>query len=57
VEIDRLSYEKRWKGVEEWWRKEEVKELGVKRVGWECKNCAWSYWVRVVELLDEDDSE
>ena len=52
--FERVSEEdiqERWKRVDEWWRKDE--SLGDKeRIGWKCKECGWSYFVRVLEMED-----
>ena len=61
--FDRISddvVEKSWKGEKEWWRKEQSLGTGL-RIGWECKECGWLYFVRVldfdnVEDLDSDDT-
>jgi hypothetical protein len=43
--------EERWeKAEEEWWRRDDSLTLGRERVGWSCKWCVWSYWVRVLEF-------
>jgi hypothetical protein len=48
--------EKCWKGEKEWWKKEDSLGTG-QRIGWECKECRWLYFVRVLESDDVEDPD
>lgn len=50
--LDQSVVEKRWKCVEEWWRRDESSG-GEARVGWKCEKCGRVYFVRVLEFEDE----
>jgi hypothetical protein len=47
--------QKRWEGVEEWWKRDEsLRTERGERVGWRCRECGWEYFLRVLEFGDLD---
>lgn len=50
--FERVSEEdvqERGKSVGQWWKKDESLS-DRERIGWNCKECGWSYFVRVLEF-------
>lgn len=52
VEISPTEYERRWAEQREWWRREQVGELGHDRIGWACRTCNTKYWAHLIEFRD-----
>ena len=55
AEVGWQRVEERWRRGWEWVLRDDVGELGRRRVGWRCESHGWGYWVREIRWTDDGE--